>query len=97
MVARSSGSIAEATIKLSAEDTMANFRRTVYLTGVIEMLKALPRRLGCEYAFVNPETGARWEDARKLFRSASKTVGLDHVWFHDLGRSFVRNARRRWR
>jgi len=27
--------------------------------------------------------------------SSAPAVGLDHVWFHDLRRSFVTNARRR--
>ena len=86
----------EGAIKLSAEDTKTNFPRTVYLTErVLQMLKAIPRRLGTEYVFVNSETGTRWEDARKLFKRACKKLGLDHVWFHDLRRSFVTNARRR--
>jgi integrase len=51
----------EGAIKLSAEDTKTNFPRTVYLTErVLQMLKAIPRRLGTEYVFVNPETGTRW-------------------------------------
>jgi len=83
-------------IKLAAEDTKTNFPRTVYLTErVLQALRAIPRRLGTEYVFVNPETGTRWEDARKLFKRACRRLGLDHVWFHDLRRSFVTNARRR--
>jgi integrase len=35
------------------------------------------------------------ERSRKLFRRACAKVGLDHLWFHDLRRSFVTNARRR--
>jgi integrase len=83
-------------VKLSAEDTKTNFARTVYLTGrALQTLKAIPRRLDSEYVFVNPETGTRWEDARKLFIRARRKAGLQHVWFHDLRRSFVTNARRR--
>ncbi len=82
--------------KLSAEDTKTNFARTVYLTGrALQTLKAIPRRLGTEYVFVNPETGTRWEDARKLFIRARRKAGLENVWVHDLRRSFVTNARRR--
>ena len=44
---------------------------------------------------MNPETGTRWEDARKLFIRARRKAELTHVWFHDLRRSFVTNARRR--
>ena len=83
-------------IKLAAEDTKTNFPRTVYLTDrVLQVLRSMPRRLGTEYVFVNPETGTRWEDAGKLFKRACRKLGLDHVWFHDLRRSFVTNARRR--
>jgi integrase len=83
-------------IKLAAEDTKTDFARTVYLTSrVVQVLKLLPRRLGTDYVFVNPETGTRWEDARKLFVRDRRRVGLEHLWFHDLRRSFVTNARRR--
>ena len=83
-------------ISLAAEDTKTNKARTVFLTArVVETLKAIPRRLGTEYVFVNPETGTRWEDARKLFVRACRSLGLQGVWFHDLRRSFVTNARRR--
>ncbi len=44
---------------------------------------------------MNPETGTRREDARKLFVRARRKAGLMHVWFHDLRRSFVSNSRRR--
>jgi integrase len=86
-------------VKLAAEDTNTNFPRTVYLTDrVLQVLKTIPRRLGTEYVFVNPETGTRWEDARKLFKRACRKLGLDHVWFHDLRRSFVtRRAVAGWR
>ena len=33
--------------------------------------------------------------ARKLLKRACGKLGLDHVWFHDLRRSFVTNSRRR--
>ena len=84
------------TIKLMAQDTKTNFPRTVYMTGrVREVLRSVTRYLGTEYVFVNPATGTRWDDVRKLFRRAAIKVGLKHVWFHDLRRSFVTNARRR--
>jgi integrase len=83
-------------IKLAAEDTKTNLPHTVYLTErVLQTLKGIPRRLGTEYVFVNPEAGTRWEDGRELFRRACRNVGLDDVWFRDLRRSFVTNARRR--
>ena len=83
-------------VHLGAEDTKTNKARTVYLTSrVVQALKDIPRRLGTDFVFINPETGTRWEDVRKLFRRACKKMGLDHVWLHDLRRSFVTNARRR--
>ena len=70
--------------------------RNVYLTTrVQEALALLPRHLESDFVFVNPETATRWEDARKLFKRACRKLGLEHVWFHDLRRSFVTNARRR--
>ena len=83
-------------VHLGAEDTKTNKARTVYLTSrVVQALKDIPRRLGTDFVFINPETGTRWEDVRKLFRRACKKMGLDYVWLHDLRRSFVTNARRR--
>ncbi|WP_243337508.1 tyrosine-type recombinase/integrase [Anaeromyxobacter soli] len=83
-------------IRLAAEDTKTNFARTVYLTNrVIDELKKQPRHIGTDHVFVNPETCTRWEDARKLFVRARRNANLAHVWFHDLRRSFVTNARRR--
>jgi integrase len=32
---------------------------------------------------------------RKGFNRAKKAAGLSHIWFHDLRRSFVTNARKR--
>jgi integrase len=83
-------------IRLAAEDTKTNFARTVYLTNrAMNELKRQPRHIGTDYVFVNPETRTRWEDARKLFVRARRHANLEHVWFHDLRRSFVTNARRR--
>jgi len=52
------------------------------------------RRLGSAYVFLNPQTGEPWVDVRKQFVNAWKAAGLSGVWFHDLRRSFVTNARR---
>lgn len=45
--------------------------------------------------FINPETGTRWIDIKRAWERARTDAGLGHVWFHDLRRSFVTNARRR--
>ena len=83
-------------IELAPQDTKTARGRTVYLTGrVLEALQKLPRHLRSKHVFVNPDTGECWKDIRKLFRRACRKVGLTDVWFHDLRRSFVTNARRR--
>ena len=82
--------------KLAAEDTKTEEPRTVFLTArVREALGSLPRFLKSGFVFTNPETGKSWNDIRKMFHRALKAAGLAGVWFHDLRRSFVTNARRR--
>ncbi|HUJ27031.1 MAG TPA: site-specific integrase, partial [Myxococcales bacterium] len=83
-------------IKLAAEDTKTEEPRTVFLTSRVQKaLASLPRYLKSDFVFTNPETGKAWNDIRKLFRRAVKAADLAGVWFHDLRRSFVTNARRR--
>jgi integrase len=43
----------------------------------------------------NPQTGKPWRDGRTLNGRAWRRAGIDGLWFHDLRRSFVTNARRR--
>jgi integrase len=69
---------------------------TVFLTGrVREALELQPRFLKSAFVFTNPETEKAWRDVRTMFARACKAAGLTGVWFHDLRRSFVTNARRR--
>jgi len=83
-------------IKLSAEDTKTEEPRTVFLTSrVREVLEAQPRHIKTDWVFTNPETEEAWKDIRKVFGRACKAAKLTGVWFHDLRRSFVTNARRR--
>ncbi len=83
-------------IRLAPQDTKGGEHRAVYLTRrVHEALRDLPHRLHCEFVFVNPETGDRWREIRRMFRRACGASNLEGVWFHDLRRSFVTNARRR--
>jgi integrase len=85
----------EGVIRLLPQDTKAEDARTIYLAPrAFEALRRLPRRLGAAFVFVNPQTGEPWVDVRKQFKSACKAAGLTGVWFHDLRRSFVTNARR---
>jgi len=82
-------------IRLSPEDTKTKRPRTIILTDrVHETLDRLPRSLK-GYVFVNPETGKPWVQIQKMFDRARKAAGLTNIWFHDLRRSFVTNARRR--
>ena len=68
----------------------------MFLTSrVREALEAQPRHIKSEWVFANPETEEAWKDVRKVFRRACKAAKLMGVWFHDLRRSFVTNARRR--
>src|SRR5712664_309084 len=83
-------------IKLSAEDTKTEEPRTVFLTKrVRETLEVQPRHIKSDWVFTNPATEEAWKDIRKTFRRACKTAKLAGIWFHDLRRSFVTNARRR--
>ena len=83
-------------IKLSAEDTKTEEPRTVFLTSRARAaLEAQPRHIKSDWVFTNLETEEAWKDIRKVFRRACEAAKLTGVWFHDLRRSFVTNARRR--
>jgi len=83
-------------VRLAAEDTKTEQARAVYLTArILAALKALPRPVkGSGCVFANPETNEPWQDVRKMFRRACRRAGLTGIWFHDLRRAFVTNARR---
>jgi integrase len=86
----------EGVIRLAPQDTKGGEHRVVYLTSrTLAAIAALPRRLHATHVFVNPETGERWKEVRRMFSRACAAAGLKGVWFHDLRRSFVTNARRR--
>jgi integrase len=80
-------------IDLPPQDVKANSPPTVVLTTrVQDALSQLPRSIS-GYLFVNPETGTRWKDIRKMFYRVKGKVDLSEIWFHDLRRSFITNAR----
>ncbi|HWE22977.1 MAG TPA: site-specific integrase, partial [Myxococcales bacterium] len=82
-------------VKLAAEETKTEEPRTIFLTSrVREALSSMPRYLKSEWVFTNPETNKAWNDVRKMFRRAADAAGFPGLWFHDLRRSFVTNARR---
>jgi integrase len=79
---------------LEAEDTKTEEPRVVYLTDrILAMLNGLPRRLHCDFVFVNPATGRPWQDLQGAMERAREAAGLEGVWVHDLRRSFVTQAR----
>jgi integrase len=86
----------EGVVRLAAQDTKTERARSVYLTTrVVGALRGLPRPVrGTGPVFVNPGTGAPWQDIRKMFGRACRAAGLSGLWFHDLRRSFITNARR---
>ncbi len=82
-------------VRLEAEDTKTEEPRVVYLTDrVLEMLKGLPRRLHCDFVFVNAATGPTWQGLQGAMERAREASGLAGIWVHDLRRSFVTQARR---
>jgi integrase len=52
----------------------------------IQWLSKLVRRIDCPYVFVNPNTGRRWGNPEKPFKTGCKAAGLKWVGFHDLRR-----------
>ena len=82
-------------IRLQAEDTKTHTARDVFLTARAKAALEGLARSTSGYVFVNPKTNKPWTDIRKQFRKACKDAKLPGVWFHDLRRSFVTNARRR--
>jgi integrase len=81
---------------LPEEFTKGEESRPIRLTRrTVEALKALPVQLDAPFVFVNPETKTCWKNTRRMWKRASEAAGLEAVWFHDLRRSFVTNARRR--
>ena len=88
-------------ILLQAKETKSSRPRFIILTDrVVDALSSMRRHTGCPYVFVSRRTGQRRQDIRKQFIGACDKVGIkatgkDGLWFHDLRRSFVTNARRR--
>jgi integrase len=81
-------------IRLTANDTKTKQARIVALSPeALEALQGIARSIG-GYVFVNPETGKPWNQIKKMFRRAKVKAGLEHIWFHDLRRSFATQWRR---
>lgn len=62
---------------------------------LIQELRKVPHHIRSPFVFVNPKTGQPWNTIRKVFLLACQESGLEGIWFHDLRRSFITNARRR--
>jgi len=84
------------TVRLAPQDTKGGEHRILPMTArVKEVLSKLPRHLLSDYVFPSPATGRPWRDLDRKFAKACRAAGLDGLWFHDLRRSFVTNARKR--
>lgn len=82
-------------IRLAPQDTEGKEHRPVYMTSrVRSVLSSIPRRLHSKHVFLNPKTMSRWRDIDRMFNRARRAIGMEGLWFHDLRRSFVTNARR---
>lgn len=47
------------------------------------------RRIDTQYVFVNPETGTRYYDIKRAFRTALKKAKIEDFHFHDLRHTFA--------
>ena len=56
----------------------------------IELLRSLPRVIGCEYVFAHALTKDRWRDPRGPFYAGRKAVGLEWVGFFTISGIFRR-------
>ena len=77
------------------EVSLLTWKQVCLTDAAIVALRGVPRHLTSPYVFVNPETGKPWSDLLGQFQRACQAAGVEGVWFHDLRRSFVTNARRR--
>lgn len=63
---------------------------TVYLCDqAVEVLKAIPRIEGCDWVFVNPQTGNHIVDIKKAWGRIKERCGIKDIVIHDLRRSFA--------
>ncbi len=87
--------LAQSVIRFRKEDTKTQEARTIPLSSrIVVELSRQPRSIGgC--VFANPQTDKVRYDFKKAFSRACKKANNDGLWFHDLRRSFVTNARRR--
>jgi len=82
-------------IRLPASITKTQKPRTVPLTDrAAAELRRAPRSIR-GYVITNPRTDERRYDFRKAFAKACDGASIEGLWFHDLRRSYVTNARRR--
>ncbi len=56
---------------------------------VMAALKALPRRLDGQFVFYDPNTGNRYKDVKRSFKSAVRVAGITDFRFHDLRHTFA--------
>lgn len=103
MLTRDRVDLDSGTVDLYAEHTKSSKPRRVVLSArARQALRDLPVVLGSPYVFANPATRKPW-CKRYLYRRYREAVERadvhgapgEHLWFHDLRRSFATLARRR--
>ena len=57
--------------------------------GALTLLSTMPRKLGCDWAFANPDTGKPYVSIFGAWNTARKNAGLSDVRMHDLRHSFA--------
>ena len=76
-------------ITLLATNTKDGEPREVPILGpVADALSELPRHIGSDYVFVNPDTGKPYTDIKKAWHTALRKAKIEDFRFHDLRHTF---------
>lgn len=70
--------------------TKSNKKRVIPLAKSLKkILLKLKKYNESEYVFINPATGKRYVDVKKIFKSAVEKAEIKHLRFHDLRHTFA--------